>query len=97
MTDGSCTCEHNIKYKVVKSLCCTQKTSVTLFVNYISNRKKKISEGKKSLPFLLAENNLVEEREERERVKERRSFSKNLGILKMNISFDSVAYYQTTS
>ena len=35
MTSGSCTCdEHGIMHRVVKPLCCTSETNVTLCVNY---------------------------------------------------------------
>jgi len=41
VTDGSYICgEHSLMHRVVKSLCCTLETNVTLCVNYISILKK---------------------------------------------------------
>lgn len=41
MTNGSYTCEHSTTYRLIKSVCCTAETNVTLCVNF---SKKKITE-----------------------------------------------------
>ena len=38
VTDGSCSCEHSIKYREVESLCCTPKTNVALCVSHTEKK-----------------------------------------------------------
>ena len=51
VTDGATHgVRHNIKYRLVESLCCIPETNVTLYVNYTSI-KNKIKHKSQKMPF----------------------------------------------